>query len=230
MEPVELLVAALVMKTSMRCNFVMEWETLQAACSNNIQQFLQQQRGFNVAVWETCMNPSLLWVSPAWKIEQGSAIKQPAQHGAGKLPTKWVHMLSHAACSIHKQLHKNKTRKNKQTKNLTSRRGEAIRWILDLLYTLTEQTGDNGNRRFQLKSICAILSCSFIFGSCYSSQNPVIVIIRYHLVDTACNLRHKMSTNYKMLLNIKPSKNMSSAKTLIRLHIISFPFSPLTNS
>lgn len=98
-------------ETSMRCNSVMERETLRAASNSNIQQFLQRwQRAFNVAVWETCINPSLLWVSPAWKIEQGSAIKHPAQHGAGKLSTKLVHAPSHAARSVHRQSHKNKTR------------------------------------------------------------------------------------------------------------------------
>lgn len=40
-------------ETSVRGNFVMEREALRAACNNNIQQFL---RGFNVAVWETCIN------------------------------------------------------------------------------------------------------------------------------------------------------------------------------
>lgn len=122
-------------ETSVRGNFVMEREALRAACNNNIQQFL---RGFNVAVWETCINPSLLWVSPAWKIEQGSTIKQPAQHGIGKLPTKLVHAASHAARSIHKQLHKNKTSFRAEKKPLTPGSGGAIRWIFK---TLIEQDG-----------------------------------------------------------------------------------------
>lgn len=194
----ELLVAALIMKTSMRCNFVMEWETLRAACNNNIQQFLwrrrqqQQQprrwqRGLNVAVWETCINPSLLWLSPAWKIEQGSAIKQPAQHRTGKVPTKLMHAPGHAVRSAHTQLHKNKTgfRAGKK-RYLTAGGGGATRWI----FNQPRWTWDNS--RFELRSLNGRFSCSFISGSSNSSRKPsfivwpVRVIIRYHLVDTVC--------------------------------------------
>lgn len=50
---------------------------------------------------------------------------------------------------------------------------------------------DNGNIRFKLKSLYAILSIGFVSWNSNSRQNPVVVIIRYHLVDNACNVLKK---------------------------------------
>lgn len=126
---------ALLMKIPTHCNFCDATRNTREHVINNIQHFCSGGGGALMLLRaRDCINPSLLWVSPAWKIEQGSAIKQPAQHGVGKkkLPTKSVHALSKAGsvlCTYNRT--KIKRASGRKTSDIRERRSQQLNfWML----------------------------------------------------------------------------------------------------